>query len=635
MIADRRPDAFIDLSLLDPALQPIHALAAAWRRPGGLAHAVADATVALPAGSALDVGLPDGWRALQVRDVTALATAALGRAAFTGRSLLFLLDVLAPLAAELDRLHAVLESDPHFGAALPRVVTASGQVRRIGPWPSAGLSLLPDGLLSVVPVEYILPEFVAPAFLVRREVVASVGGLEPGFESVAGALWHYLARARRLGFRCVVANEVTVAEIECEAARHDAPMCLELPRSDSDRLQQSIADTGRAFDELRRAPCHRHEMLLGRTLCAARSGEAALLLDARGMPPKFGGTTEATLGLADGLREVIAGSGITLLASQAAIEFHGLRRRYPAWRVEDAAGDSRFAVALHLAQPWYLQTAIELHELALFNLYVMHDTIAWDALYCAPEHLDATWRFVSGHSDALIFDSAYARDRFHRRFPAAREVPAFVSYFSFHPADYESGPVDPAANDYVLVVGNELHHKFLAPTVDQLANAFPFAAIKVLGTTETRWPNVEALGSGRLDETAVARLYAGARVVVFPSFYEGFGFPLVRGVVQGGVVVARRSHLLRELASQLRGPGKLLAYDTEPELVESVGRVLHGCELVLEPLANGLSDDGEPLRWVDIARNLLAFIERVAGDPGRSRWLERANHVAQLEAHRS
>ena len=49
---------------------------------------------------------------------------------------------------------------------------------------------------------------------------------------------------------------------------------------------------------------------------------------------------------------------------------------------------------------------------------------------------------------------------------------------------------------------------------------------------------------------------------MFPSFYEGFSLPTLKGFSYGRTVLARRSDLLFEVAAHYRGPGRLVAFDT-------------------------------------------------------------------------
>ena len=63
--------------------------------------------------------------------------------------------------------------------------------------------------------------------------------------------------------------------------------------------------------------------------------------------------------------------------------------------------------------------------------------------------------------------------------------------------------------------------------------------IRRVSSWSTITPRARVLQSGTLSETDIHRLYAGARVVVFPSFYEGFGFPIVTTFAYGAVKMPR------------------------------------------------------------------------------------------------
>ena len=51
----------------------------------------------------------------------------------------------------------------------------------------------------------------------------------------------------------------------------------------------------------------------------------------------------------------------------------------------------------------------------------------------------------------------------------------------------------------------------------------------------------EVTRTGYIDDARVSALLAGARVLVFPSLYEGFGMPLLEGMEAGVPVVGVRA----------------------------------------------------------------------------------------------
>jgi len=314
----------------------------------------------------------------------------------------------------------------------------------------------------------------------------------------------------------------------------------------------------------------------------------------------------------------------------AAEEFHRLSRRYAGWRVLTSPPGDRFAAAFRLSQPWSLTEAIDLHEFAPVNIFLMLDTIGWDAIYPAPAELDPTWTYVATHADGVLFISEFSRQRFQARFAMSPAVRTGVVHLSLDPADYRadvdtSAPSDP----YWLIVGNAYDHKFVRPTVDLITRAFPRKRLITLGDGRLkRGAHVTQLESGPTEETTMQALYAAAELVVFPSFYEGFGLPVINALAYGRTVVARDSELVRELAGNYRGPGRLVVYEGETDLIERLSQLDRNRavpEISLSP------DTGQlPFGWTQAGRQVEAFVTSIVRQMSPAQMRARAGLVSML-----
>jgi glycosyltransferase involved in cell wall biosynthesis len=77
---------------------------------------------------------------------------------------------------------------------------------------------------------------------------------------------------------------------------------------------------------------------------------------------------------------------------------------------------------------------------------------------------------------------------------------------------------------------------------------------------------------GRVTDEVLAELYASAGMLAFPSFYEGFGLPVVEAMVSGTPVVASRAASIPEIA----GDAALLVDPENPqEMASALYQVLH------------------------------------------------------------
>ena len=106
-----------------------------------------------------------------------------------------------------------------------------------------------------------------------------------------------------------------------------------------------------------------------------------------------------------------------------------------------------------------------------------------------------------------------------------------------------------ASGEYVLTVGTLEPRKNLPRIVE--ATRRLGVELRVVGARG--WGGVAANGDGvrwlgRVADEELAALYRGARVVAYPSLYEGFGIPVLEAMASGAPVVTSRGGAMEELA---------------------------------------------------------------------------------------
>ena len=577
---------------------------------------------------------PFGWTVLSSSSAVPACTEAMSRASADEASLLILHGRVEASDEAVFAMRQTLERDPMFGCAAARIRCSDGCCfRRPSTSGLAPPAWIPRRTLADVPANEVSPELFESSLLFPPDVVAEFGSLDTSFSSVPGAILHYLSRARRCGYRTVLANRAVMAVcgVACDAGQ---PGASAVPQADQALLRRLTPELDRGWEEFRAASNERFEHLSAHVHnSAGGSGRRSLLLDIRNVVTVHNGTSHAVLGCVDALHRLSPPWDVTVLAQPSAIQFHGLGQSWPGWTLTTTVPSRPFVAGLRLSQPWHIQEMVDLHHAALFNVYFMLDTISWDVVYPPPRRLDGTWSFLAENADGLLFDSAFTEGRFLERFDRAVGVPRAVCHYSFDPADYvDSGAKDTGASDYILVVGNDLDHKDAIRTVELLSTAFPFRLLVSLGPKLSESPYLRVHQSGSLSERDVDRLYAEAKFVVFPSFYEGFGFPIVTALAHGKTLVARKSELLDEIAARC-STGRLIAFTRRDQLVDLLGRLLHGEAVQEEPLGTAVS--GIARRWSDVARDIMVFMDDVTGQPARSRWLKREHSVNQLLAFRN
>jgi glycosyltransferase involved in cell wall biosynthesis len=104
-----------------------------------------------------------------------------------------------------------------------------------------------------------------------------------------------------------------------------------------------------------------------------------------------------------------------------------------------------------------------------------------------------------------------------------------------------------------------------------------------------------------------ADLYVGADVFVFPSLYEGFGFPVLEAATYGVPVVTSRTSSLGEIA----GDAALLVDPLSvEEIADGVARVLEDAQLRAELIERGHRRVKE-FDWRETASAVLGVLEEV------------------------
>jgi glycosyltransferase involved in cell wall biosynthesis len=112
--------------------------------------------------------------------------------------------------------------------------------------------------------------------------------------------------------------------------------------------------------------------------------------------------------------------------------------------------------------------------------------------------------------------------------------------------------------------------------------------------------------TGRVTDSELVNLYQRASVMVFPSFYEGFGLPPLEAMACGCPVIASNASAVPEVV----GTAALL-FDpsSADQLAASIRTVLTRHELREELIDRGLSNSRR-FTWEETARRTLQIYER-------------------------
>jgi alpha-1,3-rhamnosyl/mannosyltransferase len=122
-----------------------------------------------------------------------------------------------------------------------------------------------------------------------------------------------------------------------------------------------------------------------------------------------------------------------------------------------------------------------------------------------------------------------------------------------------------------------------------------------------RAPEAEIRYLGYVPEEDLPALIAGAAMLLYPSFYEGFGFPVAQAMAAGTPVVTSNGSSLAEIA----GDAALLVdpYSTG-EIADAVRQILFASGLAEQLRARG-TERARRFQWQDCARKSLRFFQQI------------------------
>lgn len=116
------------------------------------------------------------------------------------------------------------------------------------------------------------------------------------------------------------------------------------------------------------------------------------------------------------------------------------------------------------------------------------------------------------------------------------------------------------------------------------------------------------LEAGSIDEADMSALYGAATLFVFPSYYEGFGLPVLEAMASGVPVIASNAASIPELVGDA---GVLLDPHNPDEWATAITQLLHDKPTRLALIQRGLARV-QQFSWQDCSQNTLQVYQDAA-----------------------
>lgn len=230
-------------------------------------------------------------------------------------------------------------------------------------------------------------------------------------------------------------------------------------------------------------------------------------------------------------------------------------------------------------------------KMVLASSYFTKDDII--KFFNIPEEKIRVVHLAAGNEFRPDLDENYLKEKF--------DLKKYILYL---------GELQPRKNIIRLLVAysglnNELRDRYNLVIVG-LARDKNFAN-KMDRTINSLKINKQVRRLGYVEETALPKLYSGARVFVYPSLLEGFGLPILESLSCGTPVVASKTSSLPEVVGQA---GILF----EPEDVNEIKLVLERSltdEAVYQNIKGKCLEQASKFSWEKTAKEVLVVYQEV------------------------
>ncbi|HEY2451582.1 MAG TPA: glycosyltransferase family 1 protein [Scandinavium sp.] len=218
------------------------------------------------------------------------------------------------------------------------------------------------------------------------------------------------------------------------------------------------------------------------------------------------------------------------------------------------------------------------------------------------------------NSDGLICISENTKKDMHRFIPESVRIPTQVIYNGV--GDFSSDSLGGSFEPYVIFVGARSGYKNFEMCVSALQDLGGINLIAVGGgqftSAEQEMLNKIIPGrfshAGFISESELEKLYQKALALVYPSYYEGFGIPVIEAMKSGCPVIASRSSSITEIS----GDAALLIENITAEKLKLAILDLKDPTIRNTKIISGITN-AEKYSWEKMAFETLSFYNYLRG----------------------
>ena len=393
-------------------------------------------------------------------------------------------------------------------------------------------------LRDLLPRYQVMPTAVGFCMLIKREVLQRFDLFDDVYSPGYNEENDFVCRINRCGYSAVAANRAYVFHHESSSF---GPRRAKLEARNGGILIERYPEYRRKVADYIAFQMEPLETFAG----LYHPHRPRVLYDLFHLPAKHSGTSDFALNLLREIAPLLADDyelhvGIQESQTFFANELAG----YRIYRDRPTA-QMQFDLVYKPCQVFTWAEFRRMNRLAPRVSYTLQDIIGVRCGYLNAPDREILFRKTAELSDHVFTISEFSRSDFAAFYRS--EVPMPVIY---HGTNFGATPGEFRSGEYVLVMGNAFAHKGVTDAVRHLGGTWPVVVLG--GEAGVPSDNVRWLASGNLTRQYVRELLVNARVLVYPSHYEGFGLPVIDALALGKPVVVRDTAVSREVAEAVQ-----------------------------------------------------------------------------------
>ena len=411
--------------------------------------------------------------------------------------------------------------------------------------------------ISIVPKLTYSPVTNGFCLLIKREVLVNFNCFDiefsPGYEEEND----YALRISNHGYRICIANHALVFHYEGESFKLNQNREL-IKISNYNKI---INRYPYYFDLIKNYNTEITTIAYYNIINSLKNNNNTILIDARNLGNYYNGTNRLIVEIINSL--INLNYNIDLLTSKQSLLFHKLNLLERLNLIEDEKFINRsYCYGIKIGQPFNKRDLITVPSNSLISLNIFFDTIAIDCpqVYKDILFINSYWKYIQGIFSNISFISEFSKKQYELRFGNLYNNLSNKN-FNLLPLYSKSSnlTITNVINSqfnykFALVIGNNFTHKGLEHVLKNLPIIKELNYLLLLNKNDTCLlrSDFKFIEPGYLSDELISYLYKNSEFIIFPSFSEGFGFPLVEAIGYRKKIIIRKIPCFIEILNEYK-----------------------------------------------------------------------------------